>query len=89
MHVYQEWQTARISGRLLAEADIPRVVMGALGVPVLKPEAPVRMILSEPLARSGMGFLPWTRRDLNPRPPACKAGALPTELRARCTRRTG
>lgn len=25
----------------------------------------------------------WTRRDLNPRPPACKAGALPAELRAR------
>ncbi len=24
----------------------------------------------------------WTRRDLNPRPPACKAGALPAELRA-------
>jgi hypothetical protein len=24
----------------------------------------------------------WARRDLNPRPPACKAGALPTELRA-------
>ena len=24
----------------------------------------------------------WARRDLNPRPPACKAGALPTELSA-------
>jgi hypothetical protein len=24
----------------------------------------------------------WTRTDLNRRPPACKAGALPTELRA-------
>src|SRR5713101_4117506 len=23
----------------------------------------------------------WRRWDLNPRPPACKAGALPTELR--------
>ena len=22
----------------------------------------------------------WNQRDLNPRPPACKAGALPTEL---------
>ena len=22
-------------------------------------------------------FRKWTRRDLNPRPPACKAGALP------------
>ena len=30
-------------------------------------------------------FGEWTRRDLNPRPPACKAGALPTELRARGT----
>ena len=27
----------------------------------------------------------WTRRDLNPRPPACKAGALPTEPRAQWT----
>ena len=26
--------------------------------------------------------IPWTRRDLNPGHPACKAGALPTELRA-------
>lgn len=25
----------------------------------------------------------WTLRDSNPRPPACKAGALPTELKAR------
>ena len=25
----------------------------------------------------------WTRRDLNPRPPRCKRGALPAELRAR------
>ncbi len=24
----------------------------------------------------------WTRRDLNPRPPACKAGSLPAEIRA-------
>lgn len=27
-------------------------------------------------------FPEWTRTDLNRRPPACKAGALPTELRA-------
>lgn len=25
----------------------------------------------------------WTLRESNPRPPACKAGALPTELKAR------
>ena len=24
----------------------------------------------------------WTHRDLNPGPPPCKGGALPTELRA-------
>lgn len=39
--------------------------------------------------RSRLGLLPWTRRDLNPRPPACKAGALPTELRARTPQRPG
>ncbi len=25
----------------------------------------------------------WAQRDLNPRPPVCKTGALPTELYAR------
>ncbi len=31
---------------------------------------------------TGLKFLKkwWALRDLNPRPPACKAGALPTEL---------
>ena len=29
----------------------------------------------------------WTRRDLNPRPPPCKGGALPTELRAQSSAR--
>ncbi len=29
----------------------------------------------------------WALRDLNPRPPACKAGALPTELSALAFRR--
>ena len=28
----------------------------------------------------------WSRRDSNPRQPACKAGALPTELRPRLRR---
>ncbi len=27
----------------------------------------------------------WAQRDLNPRPPVCKTGALPTELYARAT----
>ena len=31
----------------------------------------------------------WRRWDSNPRPPACKAGALPTELRPRATHSTG
>ena len=44
--------------------------------------------LADSLARSKMGSLPWTRRDLNPRPPRCKRGALPTELRARTGVRT-
>jgi hypothetical protein len=35
------------------------------------------------------GLLPWTRRDLNPRPPRCKRGALPAELRARTPQRPG
>ena len=30
----------------------------------------------------------WSRRDSNPRPPGCKPGALPTELRPRGSRRT-
>lgn len=29
----------------------------------------------------------WTRWDSNPQPPACKAGDLPVDLRARCGRR--
>ena len=28
----------------------------------------------------------WRRRDSNPRPPGCKPGALPTELRPHCFR---
>src|SRR5687768_4818497 len=31
----------------------------------------------------------WRRQDSNPRPPACKAGALPTELRPRRQRALG
>ncbi len=39
------------------------------------------------LFRSRPPLREWTRRDLNPRPPGCKPGALPAELRARCALR--
>ena len=34
-----------------------------------------------PKLQRGQGFLQWRRADSNRRPPACKAGALPAELR--------
>src|ERR1051325_8459331 len=64
------------------------VFQDRLGVPAAHPVGWAADCLADSLARSRLGFLPWTRRDLNPRPPACKAGALPTELRARTGVRT-
>src|SRR6185436_5151890 len=37
-----------------------------------------RIWLAEPKPRSGEGW--WSQTESNRRPPACKAGALPTEL---------
>ena len=42
-----------------------------------------RVVLVLPAPRGQRG---WAQRDLNPRPPVCKTGALPTELYARATR---
>src|SRR5690348_4281457 len=39
--------------------------------------------LCNPCLRAGLELVLWTWGDSNPRPPACKAGALPTELHAR------
>lgn len=65
-------------------SDGPCVFQGRLGVPAAHPVG-WAADLADSLSRSRP--LPvwgeWTRRDLNPRPPACKAGALPAELRAR------
>ena len=42
-----------------------------------------------PLIRRGSSGTQWSRTDSNRRPPACKAGALPTELRPLSCCRTG
>ena len=48
------------------------------------PKGPSRRFSGSPATRhaaSGSDTLTWRRSDSNRRPPACKAGALPTELR--------
>jgi hypothetical protein len=70
---------------------LPCVFQGRLGVPTTHLVRWVADCLFWRTLFRGPGLLlaeKWTRRDLNPRPPRCKRGALPTELRARTGVRT-
>ncbi len=54
-----------------------------LPLPCLPPDGLPTDVSPTLVAHSGRATIWWSRSESNRRPPACKAGALPTELRPR------